>query len=483
MIPQRGTALQARREAVAELWRQGRSTAIIAATLGLTFGTVKGDVESVRKAKPDAVPRRLARLTAAQCGEISVRKAEGRGIAAIARAVGVHGGSVADALRKARMTETSSKHRPAVGTLGPQIVAMWKAGHTASAIADTLGLICVGSVYQVIGRMAPELRRQKEHQARVQRLVQQVAILRQQKHSHRAIACELGITRVMVKKYAHRAIAAGAFVGRGPGITKAEAREIIALNAVGNISGVEIARRLGVKKDAVYRVLRLFGVAPSIIAKREQLKPKILALWEARWTSDAIARVCNMKANTIRAIAHRAVLNNPAYRRQAPRLSPDEIQHIVALRRESHYSASEISELTGVSYPAVTRLFRELSQSEPGLSLNRTLIAENRLPEVMRLMAQGMSTAQIAKRFGVTPEFMKKLLYRLRQRARSRGTLISPGIELYCSLKYEMSASCPLSSDALSAGQSNWQIDNARGAGARRRVCHHCDGLGHSPQS
>jgi transposase-like protein len=241
MTSPRGAALRARREAVVELWRQGRSTAVIAATLGITVATVLKDLQCARKANPDAVPRRHRRpLTAVQRAEIRVLKAEGRSPAAIARALSVDWMSVYRALRKAAMAEAAGDPRPVVGAIGAQIVAMWEGGHTGRAIADRFGLARIDDVYKVISRMAPELRprRQRERRARGQRMLQQVVALRQQKRSYREIAFELGITCGMVHHY----------------------------------------------------VLR--GQASGAIARRQRLKPKIFALWEAGWKADAIADAC-----------------------------------------------------------------------------------------------------------------------------------------------------------------------------------------------
>jgi DNA-binding CsgD family transcriptional regulator len=196
----RGAALQSRREAVVELWRQGQSTAVIAARLRLAVSTVENDVTRARNANPEAVPRRRrGPLTAVECAEIHVLKAESRSPAAIARALGIAQMSVHRVLRKAAMAEAASDPRPAVGAIGSQIVAMWEAGHTGRAVADSFGLACVEYVYKVIGRMAPELRRQKDRRARGQGMLQQVAALRQQERSYREIACEIGISRDMVR--------------------------------------------------------------------------------------------------------------------------------------------------------------------------------------------------------------------------------------------------------------------------------------------
>jgi DNA-binding CsgD family transcriptional regulator len=227
----------------------------------------------------------------------------------------------------------------------------------------------------------------------------------------------------------HRGLTFGTIARRGPVVSNAQKQEIIALNAVGGISGREIARRLNVSTDTVYHVLRLAGFAPSMVA-RQQLKSKILALWEAGWKSDAIAHVCCMTVNNVWAAANRAAKKNPALRRQAPPLSAAEIERIAPLRRENYYSGQEIAQLMDVPYQAVHRIIRKLAQSEPSLSLDKRLIAKNRLPEVLRLMAQGLPPAAIAERFGVGQESMIRLLYNLRRRAKTRGSLISPKVKL-----------------------------------------------------
>jgi DNA-binding CsgD family transcriptional regulator len=425
-----GAALRARREAVVELWRQGQSAATIAATLGLPFGTVENDVKRARKVNPDGVPRRQrAPLTAVQCAEISALNAEGRNPAAIARALRVGDLSVRRALRIAAMAETARDPRPAIGAIRSQIVAMWEAGHTARAVADRFGLARVEYVHRVIGRMVPELRRQKEHRARGKNMLQQVAALRQQNRSYREIACALGIPLYTVTYYVHRGLTFGTIARRGPVVSNAQRQEIIALNAAGGSSGREIARRLNFSPDTIYRVLRLAGVAPSVVAQ-QQLKSKILELWEAGWKSDAIADVCGITVKYVWAAAYQAARKNPALRRQAPPLSAAEIERIAALRRENHYSGREIAQLTDVAYPVVHRVIGKIAQSEPGLGLHKRLIAKNRLPEVLLLMAQGLPPAVIAERFGVDRASMRALLYRLRRRAKNRGGLVSPGVEL-----------------------------------------------------
>lgn len=176
-------------------------------------------------------------------------------------------------------------------------------------------------------------------------------------------------------------------------------------------------------------MLRNADVAPSYVA-RQQLKPKILALWQAGWKSDAIADVCGTTANYVRGVARRAAMKNPAFRRQPQPLSAAEIGQIAVLRREDHYSGKEIAELIDVSYPVVTRAIRKLAQSEPGLTLDRRLIAKNRLPEVLLLMAQGLPPAAIAQWFGVSTTTMQILLWKLRRQAKTRGGLVNPGVEL-----------------------------------------------------
>ena len=249
MTAPREAALSARREAVVELWRQNRSIAVIAATLGLSAAIVKADVKRARKANPDAVPRRCRPrpLTAAQYAKIRVLKAENRSHRAIARTVGVDPTTVRRALRKATIAEAASDSRPAAGAIAPQIVAMWEAGHTARAIADTFGLARVEYIYEVIGRMAPELKlkRLKERQARGQRMLQQVAALRLQKRSNAEIAHELGIPLLMVRRYVRRGLTSGAIAPRRRIASVVQVQEIIALNAAGGISGLEIARRFG----------------------------------------------------------------------------------------------------------------------------------------------------------------------------------------------------------------------------------------------
>jgi len=160
------------------------------------------------------------------------------------------------------------------------------------------------------------------------------------------------------------------------------------------------------------------------------LKSKILTLWEAGWTSDAIAVFCCTTADNVRAAACQAARKNPALRRNAPRLSAAEIERIAVLRREDHYSGAEIAELMDVSVAVVSRAIRKLAQSEPGLALDRGCIAKNRLREILLLMAQGFPPAVIADRFGVYRPSMHALLYRLRRRAKTRRGLVSPGVKL-----------------------------------------------------
>jgi transposase len=298
---------------------------------------------------------------------------------------------------------------------------MWEAGYTARAIADGLGLANVDHVYSTIRREAPELRRQKERRARGQSTLQQVAALRRQRRSNREIAHELGITRGLLEHHVRRGLASGAIARRQRIVSATEAHEIIALNTVGSISCREIACRFGVHVQTVYRVLRIACVAPSTITRRQQLKPKILALWQTGGNSEAIAHLYGVTADYVRGVARRAAMKNPAFRRQGPRLTAAEINRIAALRRESTYSCAEIAEIIDVHYSSVQRAIRKLAQSEPGLALDRGLIAKNRLPEVMLLMAQGLRPAIIAERFGVGREAMYKLLYRLRRRAKGRG--------------------------------------------------------------
>src|SRR5215471_12437391 len=285
----------ARREAVIELWYQGRPTAVIAATLGLTVATVQTEVQSFRNAKPNAAPlRRPGPLAAAQCAKICALKAEGWTQAAIARFLGINRNSVYKVLRS-RMAEATSDGRPVVGAIGSQIVTMWEAGYTARAIADRFALGRIQYVYEVIGRIAPEvrLRRQKERSAREQNMLQQVAALRRKKRSNREIAHELGITLPMVQHFVRRGQAAGTIERRNRVVTNAQSEEIIALRAAG-ISGREIARRVNLSYDTVYSVLHHAGISPR--ARRRELEPKILALWEAGWKSDGIADVCGTTA-------------------------------------------------------------------------------------------------------------------------------------------------------------------------------------------
>jgi DNA-binding CsgD family transcriptional regulator len=326
----RGAALRARREAVVELWRQGRSAPVIAARLGLTVITVRNDVKRARTANPDGVPQRQrAPLTAVQCAEICVFKAEGRSPAAIARALRVSDPSVRRALRIAAMAETARDRHPAIGAIGSQIVAMWEAGHTGPAIADRFGLARVEHVYRAIGRLAPELsmRRHNERKERGQNMLHQVAALHEQSRSYREIACALGIPLYTVRYYVHRGHAFGTIPRRGPLVSNAQRQEIMALNAAGGISGCEIARRLNFSPDTVYRVLDLAGVAPSGVARR-QLKSKILELWETGWKSDAIADACGVTVKYVYATAYQAAIaaasaagqcrRDRAHRRAAP---------------------------------------------------------------------------------------------------------------------------------------------------------------------
>jgi DNA-binding CsgD family transcriptional regulator len=405
---------------------------VIAIMLGLTVKTVETDVQRARKANPDAVPRRGRgrALSPVQCAEICVLKAEGRSHAAIARALGVAETSVRRVLRRAAVAEASSDPRPAVGTIGSQIVTMWETGHTARAIADRFGIADIDYVYEVIGRMAPGLKRRKELRARGQSMLQQVAALRRQKRSNREITYELGITRDTVTHYVRRGQATGEIARRRPVVSNAQAQEIIALNAAGSICGREIARRIGVSHTTVYRVLRIAGVAPSIVARRQQLKSRILALREAGWKNDTIASVCGTTCQKVRDVASQAARKNPALRRQAPPLSAAEIERIAALRREDCYNGAEIAELMNANHRAVTNTIRKLALSEPGLSLDRRLIAKDRLPEVLLLMAQDLPPAAIAERFSVGRTSMRRLLYKLRRRAKNRGALVTPGVEL-----------------------------------------------------
>lgn len=145
MTSLRGEVLRARREAAVKLWQQGQSAAVIAVTLGLTLAVVRNDVWLSRKANPDGVPlRERAPLTAAQRTENCVLRAEGRSHAAMAHALGVEQTSIHRALRKAAMAKAAGDVRPAIGDIGPQIVAMWEAGHKGGAIADRFGLACSG---------------------------------------------------------------------------------------------------------------------------------------------------------------------------------------------------------------------------------------------------------------------------------------------------------------------------------------------------
>lgn len=424
---------RARREAVVEFWRQGRSTAVIAASLGLAEDTVSFYVRCARKANPDAVPRRQrGPLTAVERAEILFLRAEGRSLGAIACSLGVATMSVHRTLRKAAMGQATGEPRPSSGAVAWQIVAMWKAGYTGGAIADRLGLVRVSYVYEIIRRMAPELRRQKERRARGQSILQQVVTLRQQQRSYRDIACELGVTPNIVMNYVRRGLASGAIARRDPLLTGAQKQEILALYSRGGISGREIARRFNVKDDVVYGVLRPAGFAPGVAARqrRQQLEPKVLALWEAGWRAEAIADFCGTTADYVRDVAKVAARKNPAVRRRARPLSATEIERITVLRREGNYSGPEIAELIDVNYGVVTRTIRKLAHSEPGLSLDNRLIAKKRVPELLLLMAQGLPPTVIAERFGVDRRSMAKLLYMLRYRARTRGSFVRPGVEL-----------------------------------------------------
>lgn len=430
MTGTRGDAVRAGREAVVELWRQGQSAAEIAGMLGFTRKTVQSYVESARKADPNLVLWRSPHLTAVQSAEICALKAEGRSHAAIARALGVGKQTVSRTLRRAAMVEVASNPLPAPGDIGSQIVAMWEAGHTGHAIADELRLSRIDYVYEIIGRTAPERRRLKGRLERVLRMQQQVIALHQQKLTHRKIAHELGISRSLVAYYVQRGLASGTIARCEPVVSDAQAQKIIALNAAGNITGVEIARRFAVDKSVVYRVLRSAGVQPSVFTRRRQLEPKITALWEAGWKSNAIADACSTTPRYVQKIAAQAAQKNPALRRLGPRLSAAEIERIGAFRREGGYSGAEIAELLDVEYNTIIRTIRKLARSDPGLALHSRLVAKNRLPEVLLLTAQGWPPAAIAERFSVSPALMRDLLWRLRHRAKTRGSRVSPGVEL-----------------------------------------------------
>jgi DNA-binding MarR family transcriptional regulator len=227
-----------------------------------------------------------------------------------------------------------------------------------------------------------------------------------------------------------RGHASGAIARRVPIVSDAQRQQIIALNATGGISCIEIARRFNVDKHAVYRVLRRAGVKSSAVARSQQFKPRILELWQAGWKADAIAHACGTTLKNVWATAYRAAKKNPALRRQAPPLTPAEIERVVALRREGHYSGAEIAQLMDLNHGAVTRAIRKLAQSDPDLALDARLVSKSRMSEVLLLMAQGLPLALIAERFDVDRASMAQLLYRLRHRAKTRGGLVSPGVKL-----------------------------------------------------
>jgi hypothetical protein len=98
---------------------------------------------------------------------------------------------------------------------------------------------------------------------------------------------------------------------------------------------------------------------------------------------------------------------------------------ISRFRGASMINGAEIAELMDVNHTVVQCAIRKLAQSEPGLALGKRLIAKNRLPEVLLLMAQGLPPASIAERFGVDRASMARFLYKLRRRAKTRGGLVN----------------------------------------------------------
>src|SRR5947209_1844840 len=233
----------------------------------------------------------------------------------------------------------------------------------------------------------------------------------------------------MVTGYVSRGIASGAIARHIPDADDAKKQEILALNAAG-IFGREIARRVNVKVETVSYVIYRAGVEPAFTAYRRELNPKILALWEAGWKSDAIAAACGVTVDQVRSVAKHAAVRNPTFRRQAPRLSVAEMDRIASLRREGCYSSAEIAELMDVDYAAVKRAIRKLAQSESGLLPDRTLLPKNRIPEALLLMAQGLPPKLIAEHFGVDGSSMTAWLREMRRRAKRRIGLVRRGVAL-----------------------------------------------------
>src|SRR5215471_19056589 len=145
-------------------------------------------------------------------------------------------------------------------------------------------------------------------------------------------------------------------------------------------------------RSLIHRVLRRAGVKSSAVARSQQLKPRVLELWQAGWKADAIAHACGTTVKNVWATAYRAAKKNPALRRHAPPITPAEIERVVALRREGHYSGAQIAQLMDLNHGAVTRTIRKLAQSDPDLALDTRLVSKSRMSEVLLLMAQVFTT-------------------------------------------------------------------------------------------
>lgn len=321
---------------------------------------------------------------------------------------------------------------PAARARQDAVVEFWRQGKSMSVIAAMLS-IPISNVQHYV-RCARKgnpdrVPRRRRERTEVESIVQQVAALRRQKRSYREIALELGISRDVVASYVRLGLASGLIPRSASSlVTGAQIQEIIAQNAAG-ISCCEIGRRMGVSHQNVSRILHMAGVAPRAVILRQQLTSQILTLWKAGWKTNAIADAFGTTAKNVRAIAYYAAAKNPALRRNASPFNAAEVGHITALRRQG-YSGVEIAEVIDSDYSVVRRAVRKIAKSEPGLALDRRWIAKNRLPEVLLLMAQGLPSAAIAERFGIPRESMIRLLYQLRRRAKTRGAVIRPGVEV-----------------------------------------------------
>lgn len=141
-------------------------------------------------------------------------------------------------------------------------------------------------------------------------------------------------------------------------------QEIYRMHVEERVSGVEIAKRLGIGETTVYRELRRRGVKLDIAARyatQRKTTPEedqeMVRLYAEGWTTDQLADRYSVNAGTVK---YRLKRNNVTLRsRGGPfrDFSEEEVEQAKALYAEG-VSQSKIGEVLGTSQSAISNLFK-----------------------------------------------------------------------------------------------------------------------------